>query len=148
MTASFASQEWADLLGSRLQDSAPVRTGSMSWVFGPLMLVVDADAEHGFEATAVRLDLHEGSLRGVTRLSPDEAARAPFAIGGSLARWQAVFAGQLSLVDGILQSKLRMRGDLPTLARHRDLLDAITTAGGELETSWPQEQEPAAASAG
>ena len=147
MSATFASQEWADSLGVHLNESASVRTESMSWVFGPIMLVVDADEEHGLTRTAVRIDLHEGTVRGVAVAPAENAARVPFAIGGSLARWKAVFGGELPFVDGVLQSRLRVRGDLPTLVRHRGLLDAIAAAGGELATVWQDEQEPAAAQA-
>lgn len=147
MTATFASEPWAASLAEGLQQSAAVRTESMTWVHGPILLVVDADAEHGLDATALRLDLHEGSVRDVRVVDPTGAARAPFAVGGSLARWKAVFGGALSLVDGVLESKLRVRGDLPTLARHRSLLDAIAAVGGELETQWQDEQAPAAAPA-
>ena len=148
MTATFATAEWAADLAEQLQDSAPVRTDSVTWVFGPLLLLVEADAGHGFEATALRIDLHEGSIRSVDIVSPDELARSPLAIVGSLARWKSVFDGSLSIVDGLLESKLLMRGDLPTLARHRSLLNGIAAVGGQLDTAWPQEQEPAAATAG
>jgi len=145
MSASFASQEWADSLAMHLTDDARVRTDSVTWVFGPLMLVIDADTEHCFEATALHIDLHEGSVGGVRLAVPADAARVPFAFGGSLARWRSVFAGDLSLVDGVTQAKLRVRGDLPTLERHRDLLGAIAAAGGQIETLWQDEVEPATA---
>lgn len=148
MIASFASDAWVEQLATRLQESASVRTESMSWVFGPLALVVDADAEHDLEATAIRIDLHEGASRGVTVISPAEASRAPFVLGGSLGRWKSVFDGSLPLVDAVLDSRLRATGDLPTLARHRELLAAIAAAGGSVETAWQDEQEPASASAG
>lgn len=138
MTATFASKDWAERLSDRLQESARVRTESMSWIYGPLTLVVDADAEAGLEATALQLDLHEGSVRSVAVVEPANAARSPFAIGGSLARWKAALGGGgLSLVDGVLESKLRVRGDLPTLTRHRALLEAIAGAAAEVETTWP-----------
>lgn len=148
MTATFASPDWARSLATRLEESAAVRTGCVTWVHGPLLLVIDGDEEHGLDATALRIHLHEGAVRGVEVADPSAARRSPFAIGGSLARWKAVFGGSLSLVDGVLESKLRVRGDLPTLARHRALLDAIAAAGGELDTTWQDEQEPASASAG
>jgi putative sterol carrier protein len=148
MAAAFASQEWVDRFAQALEGSARVRTESTSWVFGPLLLVVDADAEHGVGTTGIRLDLHEGSVSGV-RLADVAASvtRTPFVVEGSLARWKAVFAGQLPLVQGVLDSRLRVTGDLPTLARHRALLDAIAAAGGQVETSWQDEQaaEPARA---
>ncbi len=145
MSASFASQEWATEFGTRLQESARVRTESMSWVFGPIAFVVDADAEHGLDATAIRLDVHEGAVRGVEVVTVAESARSPFAIGGSLARWKSVFGGSLALVDAVLDSRVRATGDLPTLARHRGLLDAIASAAGEVETSWQDEKAEAAA---
>jgi putative sterol carrier protein len=145
--SSFASKDWADSFGTRLQESARVRTDSVTWVHGPIAMVVDGDAEHGFAETALRLELHEGTVRAVTVIEPADAVRCPFVIGGSLANWQAVLAGKLSIIDGILESKLRSRGDLPALTRHRGLLDAIAATGGELETTWQHEQEPAAAKA-
>lgn len=145
--SSFASKDWADSLGSRLQESARVRTDSVTWVHGPIALVADADPEHGFEATALRLELHEGTVRAVSVIEPATAARCPFVVGGSLAHWEAVFSGKLSIVDGILESKLRSRGDLPALVRHRSLLDAIAATGGELDTTWQHVEEPAAAKA-
>jgi putative sterol carrier protein len=142
MTASFASKEWAEALGARLDESARVRTESMSWVFGPLTLVVDADDELGIEATALRLDLHEGSCRGITRSTAAAAAVTPFELRGTPARWKSILAGELSMVDAVLDSRLRAAGDLPTLARHRGLLDAIAEAASAIETEWP---EPATA---
>lgn len=140
---SFASAAWAEQLATRLQESASVRTESMSWVFGPIAFVVDADAEHGLEATALRIDLHEGTSRGVEVISSADAARAPFVLGGSLTRWKSVFGGSLTLVDAVLDSRLRATGDLPTLARHRGLLAAIAAAAGELDTVWQDEKTEA-----
>jgi hypothetical protein len=145
--SSFASKDWADSLGSRLQESARVRTDSVTWVHGPIALVVDASAEHGFEATALRVELHEGTIRSVSVIEPAAAVRCPFVIGGSLVHWEAVVGGKLSIVDGILESKLRSRGDLPTLVRHRGLLDAMAATAGELDTTWQHLEEPAGAKA-
>lgn len=147
MTVSFATPAWAEQLATRLQDSAAVRAESMSWVHGPIVLVADADQELGFQETALRIDLHEGEVRGVTVIPTSQVQRSPFAFGGSLARWKTVFTGSVSLIDGALESKLRVRGDLTTLARNKALLSAITIAGEEIETGW-YEPEPAAASAG
>lgn len=142
MSATFASQEWADSLAVHLRDDARVRTDAVTWVFGPLLLIADADAEHGFDAAAVRIDLHEGDVRAVTVVDVADEARTPFALGGALARWRSIFAGDINAVDAIVQSKLRARGDLPTLARHRSLLDGIARAGAALETVWQDEQDP------
>ncbi len=147
MTATFASPDWIDQLARALEHDAHVRTESTSWVFGPIVLLVDADAEHGLDATAIRVDLHAGEMRGASRAELATVSRSPFVVEGSLARWKSVFGGRLSLVQGVLDSKLRLAGDLPTLVRHRALLEAITAAAGSLETAWQDEQEAAAAPA-
>ncbi|MCW2925379.1 MAG: hypothetical protein JWM98_2783 [Thermoleophilia bacterium] len=144
MSSSFASSSWAELLGEQLRDSATVRTECVTWIFGPIAFVVDADEEHGVEPTTLLLDLHEGTVRGVSAVPSAESGRVPFAIGGSLARWKAVFGGTQGIVDGVLDSRLRVRGDLPTLMRHRALLDAVAAAGASVETSWQDETEAAA----
>ncbi|MCB0878582.1 MAG: hypothetical protein KDC46_06335 [Thermoleophilia bacterium] len=145
MSASFASSSWADQLGSALSASPTLRSEAADWVFGPVLLVVDADAEHDVAAAALRLDLNAGECRGVSTVPVEDAARNPFVVEGTLARWKSVFGGELSLVDGILDSKLRLSGDLPTVTRHRAMFDALVAAGGELETTWPQDEvaEPA-----
>lgn len=140
MSVTFASPEWASALAAQLEQDAQVRPDSMTWVFGPIVFVVDADDEHGFDATGILLDLHEGSVRDVSAVEPSRWPRVPFAIGGSLARWRSVLAGELPILEGILQARLRSRGDLPTLQRHGGLLDGIIRAAAALDTSWPDEQ--------
>jgi hypothetical protein len=138
MTASFASKEWAGALSAGLEESARVRTEAMSWVFGPLTLIVDADDERGVDAAALRLDLHEGSCRGVERSSPGDATISPFELRGTHARWKSIVDGEQSIVDAVIHSRLQVAGDLPTLTRHRGLLDAIAEVGGAIETTWPE----------
>ncbi|MBC7460727.1 MAG: hypothetical protein H7287_05145 [Thermoleophilia bacterium] len=144
MSVTFASQEWADSLAVQLRGDAQVRTESVTWIFGPIVVAIDADPEHGLEATAIRIDVFEGDVQGVELIPADSADRLPFVVGGSLARWKSVFAGQLAIGDGILQSRLRVRGDLPTLTRHRALLDAVARVGASIETTWQDELVDAA----
>lgn len=145
MATTFASQAWVDELGSRLTGDVDVRENGATWVFGPVLLVVDADAEHGVDATGILLDVHAGAVRRASIVDPGSAARVPFVFGGSLARWKSVFGGSLPMVDGVLQGQLRFRGDLPTISRHRALLDGIATAAAGVSTQWQDEEAAAPA---
>lgn len=147
MSMEFASQEWAAALATYLEGSASVRTESMSWVFGPVHLNVDADPEHGLDATTISIELHEGSVRSVAATAPGDAGIAPFALDASLARWKSVFDGSLDIIDAIMQARIEANGDLPTLTRHRSLLAALAAAGAQIDTAWQDEREAAAASA-
>ncbi|MCW2950371.1 MAG: hypothetical protein JWN41_1384, partial [Thermoleophilia bacterium] len=126
MNDTFASQDWVDSLASQLRGDAQVRTECVTWIFGPLVIVVDPDDDHGFAGAAVKVDMFEGDVRRVELVERETAYLSPFVIAGSLARWKSIFGGQLAIIDGVLQSKLVVRGDLPTFTRHRALLDAIT----------------------
>src|SRR5688572_5311877 len=114
MSSTFASPEWAAELATRLRDDARVRTESVTWVHGPLALVVDPETPDG-TATALRIDLHEGSVGDVDVMEPGAVRLVPFAFGAPVARWQSIVGGELTIYDGILQGGLRARGDLPTV---------------------------------
>lgn len=141
MSATFASPEWATTLAGNLREDAQLRTDAATWVHGPITLVVDGAADHGFDATAMRIDVHAGDVAGVTSAAPQESTLAPFELCGTLAHWRAVLGGSPTVMDAVLQSKLQVRGDLPTLARHRGMLDGIVRSASAIETVWPDEQD-------
>lgn len=135
---NVASPEWTKELAGALQKSDDVRTNAATWTHGPIALVVDADEAKSFSGASVVLELRDGS---VTAAAGDRLT--PFGFSGSLDRWQAIFSGSSTMVDAALESKLHVRGDLPTLARHRGLLDAIAQTAGSLTTTWPEVPETA-----
>jgi hypothetical protein len=136
----FASPDWAAQLAAALEQSAAVRTESVTWVHGPVVLEIDADPEHGSAATALRLDLHEGAIRAVEVVRTHGRVTGPFSIGGTPARWRAALQGELHVTDAILDSRLRATGDLPTLVRHRAMFDAIAAAASSIDTTWADQQ--------
>lgn len=139
MSATFASAEWAAALLDHLHTDAPVRTESMTWLHGPIALVVDPDAEHAFGGSVIRMDIHEGEVRAVTQLPFEQQPLAPFVITGTLARWKGIFGGRESIVEAVLQARLRFQGDLPTIQRHSAMLAGIVAAGGAVATIWQDE---------
>lgn len=141
----FASTEWIDnLWGTLRRDDAARREGA-AWTFGPLVIVIDADAEKGFPApVALQLDLHEGEARDLRAVDPAQAAHSPFVLGGGYLRWKQIFAEGGDVIDTVLQGRIRCKGDLPTLMRHRRLLAAIVAAAGRTATTYPDEVAAAA----
>jgi hypothetical protein len=111
-----------------------VREWGASWNIGPLLWLVDgAD-----EATAVLIRV-SGDKGASASLVPAARAgvAAPTHIGATRARWQQVLTEQRSVVDEITSARMHVRGDLPTLARSRELLAALVAAAASVETSWP-----------
>lgn len=149
MSATFASSDWTDLLLAALRSSREVGDSGVSWVHGPLLLVIDAAGEAGLAGpVAVGIDVHAGEVRDVRPVDQPRVELWPFAIGGPYARWKDILDGRLNVIDAMMQSRLRVRGDLPTLHRHRQLLDAILDVVGSVPTTWPVAPEAAGAPAG
>lgn len=136
MSATFATPEWADSFATSLRGDAALSTDARTWVHGPITLVVDG-------ATALRVDVHQGEVRSVTSGAPGEVALAPFELRGTVERWKSVLGGAPTIYDAVLQSKLQVRGDLPTLARHRGMLEGIVRSAAAVPTSWPGDDAPA-----
>lgn len=136
--SNVASPEWIAELSTALATSAYVRADAGTWTHGPITLTVDADDARSFAGASVVLDPRDGSITASAgpRLTP-------FGFSGSLDRWNAIFAGSTNMVDAALESKLHVRGDLPSLVRHRGLFDAVAKVAGELTTTWPDKPEPA-----
>lgn len=140
MAHAFASQQWIDALWAELRSDETVRSLGATWVSGPLLLVVDADADAGVtDAVPLRLDLHEGEARDLRIASASETRLAPFAIRGTYARWKTALQGSEDVVDGVLRGVFSMRGDLPALTRHRGLVRAVMAAATRVATSWPDD---------
>ena len=131
--SNIASPEWTKQLSSALQSSSDVRAAAATWTHGPIALNVNADEERSFAGATVVLEVRDGSVSAA--VGPQ---LTPFSFSGSLDRWQAVFSGTSTMVDAALESKLHVRGDLPSLQRHRGLLDAIASVAGGLTTTWPE----------
>lgn len=138
----FASTEWIDQLWARLRADECVRTEGATWALGPLLLMIEAEQDKAFASTvALRLDLHEGEARDLRAANVADAARVPFAIAGRYSRWKALVQQPEGgdVIDAILQSRLRVKGDLPALVRHRQLLVAIMACARAVNAEFPDD---------
>jgi len=69
----------------------------------------------------------------------DEALKAPFCITGEYARWKQVLRKELDPIKGMLQGKLKLKGDLPTIVREVRSAQALVNSGASLDTQFPDE---------
>jgi hypothetical protein len=148
--ATFASEAWIDAWWAALRGDERVRDAAATWVFGPWLLVIEADAEQGLpEPVAISIDVHEGEVRDLRLAARSDARHAPWTFTAPYARWKGVFEGTVDLLDAGLGGRVRITGDLPELHRHGVLVAAIFAAASTLETTFPEPAagEPAGAGA-
>jgi putative sterol carrier protein len=67
------------------------------------------------------------------------AASAEFVIRAPYSRWKDVIRGDLEPVKGLVQGKLRVRGDLPKILRYTKGTQELAYIAGQVDTTFPDE---------
>lgn len=133
--AVFPSDEWLEIYRERINGSAEYREAASTWE-GAIAFVFEAEPDRGVpqDLWAV-LDLWHGACREARMTTPEEGARAPYVIRAPYTRWKEVLAGDLDPVKGMMQGKLKLQGDLPTIIRYvraaNELVHLTTTVPTE-----------------
>lgn len=115
---TFASQEWFEAFQVEINRSHDYRAAAADWE-GDIAFRVQAEPDLGVaEDLWGYLDLWHGACRGARAIVPVEADGAAYVLSAPYSRWKDVVQGELDPIKGMLQGKLRVRGDLPTIVRY------------------------------
>jgi putative sterol carrier protein len=116
--AIFPSAAWVEEFVDRVNGSDEYRRAAAGWE-GDVSLVVGAEPDKRVaEDVWVWLDLWHGRCRAGGVVAPERGARARYVIRAPYSRWKDVVRGRLDPVKGMMQGKLRVHGDLPTIIRY------------------------------
>jgi putative sterol carrier protein len=133
--AVFPSAAWVEELVRRINGSSEYRHAAATWE-GDVSFVVGAEPDKDVaEDVWVWLDLWHGACRSAGVVSPERGAGARYIIRAPYSRWKDVVRGRLDPVKGMMQGKLRVRGDLPTIIRYVAAANALV----QLTTTVPTE---------
>jgi putative sterol carrier protein len=116
--AVFPSDEWLHVYEGRINGSPEYREAALTWE-GDIVFVFEAEPNRGVpEDLWARMDLWHGECRGARMVDPSDGATAPYVIRAPYTRWKDVLRGDLDPVKGMMQGKLKLQGDLPTIIRY------------------------------
>ena len=116
--AVFPSDEWLIEFRALVNGSDEYRDASKTWE-GDIAFVMEAEPDRGVPDDLVaRLDLWHGECRDARMISEAEAERTAYGIRAPYSRWREVLDGELDPVKGMVQGKLKLRGDLAEIIRH------------------------------
>ena len=139
MAVKAFSPEWAQAYKEELNQSDAYKKAAKGWKW-TVGLVVEAEPDKNFpQATGVFMDLFEGEARDIKIVAPDEAKQCNFAITASYSRWKDVATEKLDATRGMLQGKLKLKGDLPTIVRYTKAAQELTKATTRVPVEWPDE---------
>ncbi len=139
------SPEWVGEWEHYLQNDSKYKAVAIpTWENGIIIHLQKNPAMGVDQDIYVKMDLwHDGACRSI-RYLPNTAIGNPndFVITASIERWLSVARKQLDVVKGMMQGKLKLKGDLPTIVRAVKAAVRIVETVGEVGGIYPDELNP------
>jgi putative sterol carrier protein len=133
------SPEFATALKEEINKSSVYKQAGKGWKW-TVGLVVEAEPDKNFpEAKGVFMDLFEGEARAIKVVSDKEAGMADFVITAPYSRWKQVMQKELDPTKGMMQGKLKLKGDLPTIVRYTRASQEMTECTTRIPVEFPDE---------
>ena len=137
----FPSQEWLDQYVVMIKASPDYAAAAETWE-GDVTYVFEAEPEKGVpEDIYSWMDLWHGDVRahkyGVTK---EEGEAAKFVIRAPYSRWKEVIKKELDPIKGMMQGKLKLKGDLPTIVRYVKASNELVNLAANVPTDFVDEQ--------
>jgi putative sterol carrier protein len=135
--ARFASEAWFQAFIEQINGSDRYREAAASWE-GDIAFVIEAEPDKGVPADIVGwLDLWHGECRGGGVVEAEKASSSRYVIRAPYSRWREVVEGDLDPIRGMMQGKLKVQGDLPTIVRYVNAANELVHLTGAVETEFP-----------
>jgi putative sterol carrier protein len=140
MTVNAFSDEWATQFKDEVNRSNTYKTAAKGWKW-TVGLVVEAEPDKKFpQARGIVMDLFDGAARDIRVGTDAEAQKCDFVITAPYSRWKQVATKELDATKGILQGKLKLKGDLPTIVRYTKASQEMTECTTRIPVAWPDEE--------
>jgi len=140
MPIDFPSEEWTTAYQNAINTSPDYKEAGKTWTHGAIAFVVPKEPAVGLEDdTAFILDLHQGECRKAWLSTVDEAKQQPFCITGSYSQWKAVMRKELDPIKGMMQGKLKLKGNLPVIVRFVKAAQVLVELTGTIDTKFLDE---------
>lgn len=137
----FPSQEWLEEYVVLIKASPDYRAAAETWE-GDVTYVFEAEPEKGVaEDVYSWLDLWHGDVRAYEYgVSKEKGEAAKFVIRAPYSRWKEVIKKELDPIKGMMQGKLKLKGDLPTIVRYVKASNELVNIAGLVPTEFIDEQ--------
>jgi putative sterol carrier protein len=140
MAVKAFSDQWASQFKDEVNKSSVYKQAARGWKW-TVGLVVEAEPDKNFpEAKGVVMDLFDGSARDITVGTAADAQKCDFVITAPYSRWKQVATKELDATKGMLQGKLKLKGDLPTIVRYTKASQEMTECTTRVPVEWPDEK--------
>jgi putative sterol carrier protein len=136
----FPSDPWIQDFVEVINASERYREAAADWE-GDVAFAIEAEPDKGVPETVYAwLDLWHGACRSGRMVDEPTANASRYVIRAPFSRWRDVLEGDLDPVRGMMQGKLRVRGDLPTILRYVNAANELVHLTGSVPTSYPDDE--------
>jgi len=139
MGIPFFSEEWISAYKTAINGNPAYKTAAADWTYGVVALICKALPPALPTDVGIWLDLDRGVCHEAKLVTVAEAAKAPFCITGEHARWKQVLKKELEPIKGMMQGKLKLKGDLPTIVRAVAAAQELVNSAATLDTKFLDE---------
>lgn len=139
--ALFPSETWTKEYIDAVNASSAYKEAAETWE-GDVTFAFEAEPENGVpEDLYAWFDLWHGECKewkyGVSK---DEAEAARFVIRAPYSRWKEIIRKELDPIKGMMQGKLKLKGDLPTIVRYVKASNELVNIASGVPTEFIDEQ--------
>ena len=135
----FPTEAWFQDLVTRINASDAYREAAADWE-GDIAFLVEAEPDRGLPADVWGLlDLWHGACRGGGVIHADRGREAAYILRAPYSRWKEVVTGELDPIKAMMQGKLKVQGDLPTIVRHVRAANELVELTQQIPTEFPDE---------
>ena len=138
----YFSPEWVTLYEKAVQEDAKYKEVAKAWE-GSVVLHILAKPEYGLvQDTYLFMDLWHGDCKYMKIVPSEVGKNGDFVITGTIDRWIMVGKKQLDTVKGMMQGKLKLKGDLPTIVRNVQAAMRLVDLSSDVGGKYPDELSP------
>lgn len=135
----FASAEWLDAYKDAINASPEIAEFAKDWE-RDIVIVVEAERDKGIPYDLWALfDIDHGKVREARIVAPEEGERATYVISAPYTEWKNVVQGRVDPIKGMLQGKLKVRGDVHALASEVKATEALVKAARGITSGFPDD---------
>jgi putative sterol carrier protein len=134
------SPEWIGEWEQLLQKDAKYKEVAFDWWESSLVLNLQKNPDLGVEQDMyLFMDLWHKDVRSIRYVPAEYGKKGNFVVTGTVERWLSVARKQLDPVKGMMQGKLKLKGDLPTIVRAVKVAVRLVETVGEVGGILPDE---------
>ncbi|MCW3044269.1 MAG: hypothetical protein JWL57_2427 [Actinobacteria bacterium] len=135
----FPGKDWLKAYVCQINSSKAYAECAVNWE-GDVTFLFEAEPLLLPDPIYSWLDLWHGKCRAARYdVPPEEGDLAQFVIRAPYSRWKQVIRRELDPVRGMMQGKLKVRGDLDVIVRHVKAADELVRIAGQVPTTFIDE---------